>query len=104
MWRTRSDARCAGMGIASAGHLERLEAQWIAELYCAEAPLAVRAAAFRSIVELRQCTARQVATFFEVDAAVVVRGLSLLQVPADSTAPETVEIHRCQPLPRVRAA
>ncbi len=57
---------------------ERWEADAIAVLVCDFQPLALRAAALRSIVELRECTVRQVAMYFELDADVVIAALSLV--------------------------
>ena len=71
---------------------ERFEQQFIAQLDRAELPLGVRAEAFRRILELRRCTARDVATFFGVDPRVIVAGLSLLELPASrplTVAPTT---------------
>ena len=41
----------------------------------------VRAIAFRCLLELRQCTARDVAGFFSIEPAVIAEALSLLEVP-----------------------
>ena len=60
---------------------ERFEEQLIDQLCRDELPLANKAVAFRSIVELRGSTARDVAVFFDVNPQVVVLGLSLLELP-----------------------
>jgi len=61
---------------------ERWEADMIAILVCDFQPLHLRAAALRSIVELRECTVRQVAMFFELDAEVAIAALSLVPAAA----------------------
>ena len=73
---------------------ERVEAEAVSVLVCDFQPLAERAAALRRIVELRECTVRQVAMFFEVEAEVVVAALSLLPATAataiEARAPSAV--------------
>jgi len=58
--------------------IERCEEHMIEQLDQIELPLGTRAVAFRTIMELRGSTARDVAVFFGVDPQVVVLGLSLL--------------------------
>ncbi len=61
--------------------IERLEEQLIEQLLRDDLPVNVRAAAFRAIIGLRDCTARDLAMFFDVEPQVVVQGLSLLEMP-----------------------
>lgn len=65
-------------------HAERSEAEAIAVLVCDFQPLTARAEALRWIVELRECTVRQVAMFFEVDSDVIVAALSLIPSVMDA--------------------
>lgn len=67
---------------AARRRIERWEAQHIDRLIRVDLPPAERAAAFRSIMNLRDSTGRDLAIFFAVDPQVVVLGLSLLEVPA----------------------
>jgi hypothetical protein len=60
---------------------ERFEEQLIDQLLRDDATETDKAVAFRSIVELRASTGRDVATFFDVEPRVVVMGLSLLELP-----------------------
>ncbi len=82
-WRKRCQrfphlfASLAG-NVAEQRQAERWEAEAIAILVCDFQALNARAKALRSIVELRECTVRQVAMFFELEADVVVAALSLL--------------------------
>lgn len=62
--------------------VETCEAQWINQLGQADVPLLAQAVAFRSIMDLRDCAARDVATFFGVEPQVIVAGISLLELPA----------------------
>ena len=61
--------------------IEIHEQQLIEQLGQADLPLAIRAIAFRGIMEIRSCTARELVAFFSVDPRVVVMGLSLLELP-----------------------
>jgi hypothetical protein len=61
--------------------VEQAEELWIEEICRADLPIAIRAVAFRSVMELRGCTARQLATFFAVEPGVIIHGMSLLEVP-----------------------
>ncbi len=65
--------------------IEECEAEWIDQFGRPEVALTARAVAFRSIIELRGCSARDVGTFFNVDVQVIVAALSLLMVPAGRT-------------------
>lgn len=56
---------------------ERFEAQAISQLLCDFETLEVRASALRLITALRDCSLRQVATFFEVETEIVVAALML---------------------------
>jgi hypothetical protein len=67
-----------GGSAAEQRRAERWEADAIAIVVCDLQPLAVRAEALRSIVELRECTVRQVAMFFELEADVAIAALSLV--------------------------
>jgi hypothetical protein len=60
---------------------ERFEETLIEQLLRDDLSEAAKAVAFRSIVELRGSTGRDVSTFFDVDPRVVVLGLSLLELP-----------------------
>ena len=86
-WRKRCDrfpnlfAPLSGSA-AEQRRAERWEAEAIAILVCDFQPLSLRAAALRSIVELRECTVRQVAMYFELDAEVVIAALSLVPAAA----------------------
>ena len=60
--------------------IERWEEQRIEGLLADNCAVTDKAVAFRSIVELRRATARDVATFFNVDPQIVVLGLSLLEL------------------------
>ena len=75
-------------------HAERWEAEAIAVLVCDFQSLVARAEALRSIVELRECTVRQVAMFFEVDSDVVVAAISLIP---------RAEVAAIKPLPALPA-
>lgn len=57
---------------------ERWEADAIARLTCDFELTDVRAVALRSIAELRECTVRQVAMFFDIEGEIVVAAISLL--------------------------
>ena len=61
---------------------ERWEADAIARLSCDFEATETRAAALRSICELRECTVRQAAMFFEVESEIVVMAISLLPAAA----------------------
>jgi hypothetical protein len=70
-------------GVAAARRrIEILEQQLIEQLGQTDLPLATRAIAFRSIMEVRACSAREAGNFFSVDPRVVVMGLSLLELPS----------------------
>ena len=60
---------------------ERFEETLIEQLLRDDLPDWDKAVAFRSIVELRGSTGRDVSTFFDVDPRIVVTGLSLLELP-----------------------
>jgi len=86
------------LSYAAMRRAQRVEERWIEELICQFDSIDVRAAALRSIAELRETSIRVVATFFEVEMEVVVRALSLL--PADMPLQ-----HRAEPTPKlVKAA
>ena len=70
---------------------ERWEADAIARLACDFEATEVRAAALRSICELRECTVRQAAMFFEVDSEIVVAAISLLPEAAAVRVPAIVQ-------------
>jgi hypothetical protein len=84
---------------AARRRIERLEQQFIDRLSQGGLPLEARAIAFRSIMELRACTARELADFLSVDPRVVVMGLSLLEVPPGhgSVAPGAKAPSRARP-------
>lgn len=69
---------------------ERWEAEAIARLTCDFESTDVRAVALRSIAELRECTVRQVAMFFDVEGVIVVAAISLLPEPAPISVPALV--------------
>jgi hypothetical protein len=87
-WRTHCQRRgnklnASGTDLGDdAVDIQRVEDLWIERLCRVDLPLATRAAAFRSLIELRDCTARDLGTFFGIEAAVIIRGLSLLDLPA----------------------
>jgi hypothetical protein len=83
-------------------HVERCESAWIKQLTRADLPLTTRAVAFRSIMELRACVARDVATFFDVDPQVIVIGLSLLELPRQAAIKVKPSARRAKP--RTKAA
>ncbi len=56
---------------------ERFEAQAISQLLCDFETTEIRAAALRLISALRNCSLRQVATFFAVETEIVVMALML---------------------------
>jgi hypothetical protein len=90
-WRTHCqqhpDRFRALRGTATARkRTERFEEQLIDQLHRDDLPPMMKAVAFRSIVELRGSTGRDVATFFAVEPRVVVLGLSLLELPAQRAA------------------
>ena len=60
--------------------IDRWEEQLIEQLTSDEDSIDSRAVVFRALVELRQATARDVATFFGIDPRIVVVGLSLLPI------------------------
>jgi hypothetical protein len=65
-------------GAQAVRRVELLEAEMIECLCAIDLAVEARAVALRTIVELRDCTAREVATFFAIEPDVVIRGLSLL--------------------------
>ncbi len=67
--------------------VERAESRWIEQLVCEFGRLETRTTALRSLAELRGCSVRLVATFFEVEPPVVIRALSLLHVARPAVAP-----------------
>lgn len=64
---------------------ERYEEQLIEQLTAADMAENQRALALRAIVELRGCSTREVAQFFGIESAVVIRSLMLLK--ASESAP-----------------
>jgi hypothetical protein len=66
---------------AARARIEHWEEQLIEQINRKDLPLATRAVALRSIIELRGCAAREAATFFAVEPQVVVMALSLLELP-----------------------
>lgn len=68
--------------------LARAEENAIEQLIQTALPVESRAVAFRQIMELRRCTARDLGIFFAVDPKVVVIAISLLELPAPSGASE----------------
>jgi hypothetical protein len=109
-WRKRCDrfpnlfASLVG-GDAERRRAERWEAEAIAILVCDFQPLSLRAAALRSIVELRECTVRQVAMYFELDAEVVIAALSLVPAAAQSVIQPLTPVIQSANLPAlVKAA
>jgi len=64
--------------------IEHWEERLIEQLGRHDIPLESQAIAFRSLMELRGCTARDVGEFFAVEPRVIVAGLSLLEKPTPS--------------------
>jgi len=84
---------------------ERWEEQLIEQFTSDDESIAQRAVALRSLIELRQATARDVATFFDVDPRVVVASLSLLPLPRPRTtriSPAAAVVR--EPAAHIRAA
>ncbi len=73
--------------VAARARIEHREEQLIEQIDRKDLPVATRAVALRSVIELRGCAAREAATFFAVDPQVVVMALSLLELPQSSAAP-----------------
>ena len=68
------------------GELERWEEQLIGQLLD-DGPALDQAIALRQIVDLRGCTTREAARFFDVAPHIVVCSISLLEIPARRTTP-----------------
>lgn len=66
--------------------VERWEEERVEQLHNQQLSTLERAIALRSIVELRYCTTRDVATFFAVPVEIVVCSMPLMPLPAASGA------------------
>lgn len=73
------------MPLSQRRRTERFEEQLIEQLTAADTAENHRALALRAIVELRGCSTREIAQFFGIESAVVIRSLMLLK--ASETAP-----------------
>ena len=104
----RQFCRCSHQQSAARGgspttlrRAERAEERWIEQLVCEFERVDVRATALRCVAELRGCSVRLVATFFDVEPQIVVQALSLLPVEQ----PVAVPTSRAKPQPAlVKAA
>ena len=65
---------------------ERFESGLFDLLLSPDGSLELKAVAFRRIIDLRSCTARDLGNFAAVDPKVIVRALSLLEAPAPTPA------------------
>lgn len=103
-WRSHCQKVAGGIAplegsAAQVRRAERFESQAISQVLCDFETIEVRASALRLLASLRDCSIRQVATFFEVETEVVVTALML---QPDSVV--TVTVPAAMPIALVKAA